>query len=579
MKERIKDLVFLIPAVLVVALAIVGFRGSVPTFSEVKFPDTVQAGNVEEETADPSEEQDSEESQEELDLAESDSSSWQDGVYQGSGTGFGGIITAQVTIENQQITQITITNHALETPEYYSRAAAIIPKMIQKQSANVDVVSGATYSSNGIKQAVSNALAKAAGESVQEVTDDAGQKDNSSQSGTKSKKQTSVKGTPADGTYTGSADCEVFGYTLSLSVKFKEEKAVSISNLKISNNDDPANEAYWQKAWKPMVKKILQKQSSDVDVVSGATYSSNAIVSAYLDAYGKAVAKNGGKKTSPKKKASKPASSPKKSPTVLEDEDQNQIPTPDQIQDGTYTVTAACDPDSKKAFQSYQMSADVTFAGGKLTSITNFTSTDESNRSYYLKAANGSTSVKGVVQQLIEKQSASGINAVSGATCSSKTIRNLYLLALAKAGASVADNSTEDMAVQTPAPKPTATPIPDTSSDSGSDDASAEIHDGTYSVSVIVWPDEWEEFVEYTLSADVTFADGKFVSMTNIVISDTSNWYYCDQAWNGYGSYVGIGQQLQDTERLQFDVVSGATCSSYAFVELYEKALIMAKQS
>lgn len=582
MKEHMKEFVFIIPAALVIALAIVGFQGSIPTFSEVKFPDidTVQAGNIEEQDSpDTSQEKNPDAPQEALSLTESDKNTWQDGVYQGSGKGYGGVITARITIADQRLTKIDITNHAQETPEYYSRAAAIIPKMIQKQSANVDVISGATYSSNGIKQAVANALAKSAGKSVQEVSDDNSNKDTARAEG-KSGKQTTVKGKPADGTYTGSAECEMFGYTLSLTVKFRNAKAVSISHLNISGNQDAANEAYWQKAWKPMVKRILQAQSSDVDVVSGATYSSNAMISAYLDAYRQAVDKNSGKKSS-KKKSAKTTARPKKTPVTLGDDDQNNVPAPAKIQDGTYTVTSACDPDSKKAFRSYQLTADVTFSGGKLTGISNFTSNDESNRSYYLKAANGSSSVTGVVKQLITKQSANGINAVSGATCSSKTIRDLYLLALGRAGASVVEK-TEDMAVQTPAPKPTPAPTPGvTGSDPGTGEGNVpkKIQDGTYTVSVIVWPDEWEDFREYTMTADVTFADGKYVSMDNIQISDTSNQFYCDQAWSGYGSHVGIGQQLQDTERTQYDVVSGATCSTYAFIELYEKAVSMATQS
>lgn len=580
MKEHRKELVFVIPAVFVIVLAVIGYQGNIPTFSEVKFPnvDTVQAGNIEEQqTPDQSQAQDTDAAEATENWKETDSSSWQDGTYQGSGKGFGGVITARVTIADQRMTQIDITNHAQETPEYYSRAEVIIPQMIQKQSANVDVVSGATYSSNGIKQAVANALAKAAGKSVQEVSDDGGN-ENTAGAGEKSQKQASVKGKPADGTYTGSAECEMFGYTLSLRVKFRDAKAVSISNLKISGNQDPANETYWNNAWKPMVKRILQAQNSDVDVVSGATYSSNAIISAYLDAYRQAVAKNDGKKSA-KKKSSKATATPKKTPPTL-GEDQKSVPVPDQIQDGTYTVTSACDPDSKKAFRSYQLSADITFAGGKLTGITNFTSTDESNRSYYLKAANGSASVTGVVKQLIAKQSASGIQAVSGATCSSKTIRDLYLLALEKAGASVT-NTTEDMAVQTPAPKTTPAPSSGVAgSDPGSEEGGtpAKIQDGTYTVSVIVWPDAWEDFREYTMTADVTFADGRYASMDNIQISDTSNQFYCDQAWYGYGSCVGIGQQLQDADRVQYDIVSGATCSAYAFIELYEKARLMATQ-
>ena len=50
-----------------------------------------------------------------------------------------------------------------------------------------------------------------------------------------------------------------------------------------------------------------------------------------------------------------------------------------------------------------------------------------------MKAANGNGKAKGMVTQIIQKQSADDISAVSGATCSSKTIVELYVKALEKA--------------------------------------------------------------------------------------------------------------------------------------------------
>ena len=97
---------------------------------------------------------------------------------------------------------------------------------------------------------------------------------------------------PADGVFQGSALCDRFNYSISIYVRFKDGRAVSISKLKMSGNDDPANEAFMNNAWKTMSVRILKAGNSDVDIVTGATYSSDAIKVAYQSAYAKAVAAN-----------------------------------------------------------------------------------------------------------------------------------------------------------------------------------------------------------------------------------------------------------------------------------------------
>ena len=83
-------------------------------------------------------------------------------MYTGTGTGFGGEIQVNVRIKKGKINKIIIVSAGLETPSYFDKAKDIIDIMIKKQSTDVDAVSGATYSSNGIKEAVNNALIKAA---------------------------------------------------------------------------------------------------------------------------------------------------------------------------------------------------------------------------------------------------------------------------------------------------------------------------------------------------------------------------------------------------------------------------------
>ena len=83
---------------------------------------------------------------------------YQDGVYTGTGTGFKGSTTVQVTVENGNISEITVLSTD-DDEEFFSRAkSAIINEILSRQSTQVDTVSGATFSSNGIIEAVANAL-------------------------------------------------------------------------------------------------------------------------------------------------------------------------------------------------------------------------------------------------------------------------------------------------------------------------------------------------------------------------------------------------------------------------------------
>lgn len=93
--------------------------------------------------------------------ADDSQNSYADGTYDGEGTGFGGPVDVKVTIENGQIQNIEIISAKSEDGTYLETAKGVIPKIIEAQTAEVDVMSGATFSSTGIKDAVADALKKA----------------------------------------------------------------------------------------------------------------------------------------------------------------------------------------------------------------------------------------------------------------------------------------------------------------------------------------------------------------------------------------------------------------------------------
>lgn len=100
---------------------------------------------------------------------------YRDGVYIGTAEGYGGEIAVQVTIESDAITDITVLSAEDETRSYFTRARYVISAMLTSGTPEVDAVSGATYSSVGIINAVKSALCSAAADSdrIEELPDSA----------------------------------------------------------------------------------------------------------------------------------------------------------------------------------------------------------------------------------------------------------------------------------------------------------------------------------------------------------------------------------------------------------------------
>lgn len=324
-----------------------------------------------------------------------DAGSWQDGTWTGTAQGYGGDVTVSVTIANKKITAIEVVSASGETPSFFSRAKAIIPKIIEAQNPDVDVVSGATYSSNGIINAVKNALTKASGGTVTE-TSNGGAASNAAGSTSSDAFQ---DGTYKDGTYTGSA--AGFRGNITVSVTISGGKIASISVVSAPGNDEP----YLSKA-KTLIAKVLAKQSPNgVDTVSGATYSSNGILNAIKNALTKAA---GG--TVSETPSSGGTTGGDTSPSKLDKDTYTGT-----YKDGTYTGTG-------KGYKG-TVTAKVTISGGKIKTIDVSGSDDAA---YFGKAKNG------IVNKIISGQS-TNVDTVSGATYSSNGIISAVRNALKKA--------------------------------------------------------------------------------------------------------------------------------------------------
>ncbi len=89
-------------------------------------------------------------------------SGYRDGTYEGSAYGFGDLITVSVTLKDGKMTDISVISADGEDKPYYTQSLTVLDKMLSTQSTEVDTVSGATLTSEGIIEAVADALGKAA---------------------------------------------------------------------------------------------------------------------------------------------------------------------------------------------------------------------------------------------------------------------------------------------------------------------------------------------------------------------------------------------------------------------------------
>lgn len=90
------------------------------------------------------------------------STGYTDGTYEGTESGFrGNPTTVKVTVTNGQISNVEVVSHGDDAP-YFERAFnSIVSQVLETQSFQADAVSGATNSSNGIIEAIADALNKA----------------------------------------------------------------------------------------------------------------------------------------------------------------------------------------------------------------------------------------------------------------------------------------------------------------------------------------------------------------------------------------------------------------------------------
>lgn len=495
-----------------------------------------------------------------------------DGTYKGSANGYGGKVTVNVTVSKKTMTAIDIVSAPGETDSFFQRAKGVIDEMLTAQSTDVDVMSGATYSSNGIIGAVKNALFGTESNNATAAAANAGNAGGSAPSVSK----VSESGTWKDGTYTGSG--KGFGGTISVKVTVKDGKISAIDVTSASGE----TASYFSKA-KGIIPKMISGQTTNVDVASGATYSSNGIITAVRNALSKA--ETG--KSSTKKKKKKNKKNKKKNSSSDNNNNNNKAPA-EGYEDGTYTGSAAC---SGEQFKEYSVTANVTIKNGKISAVEVSSTAKGTN----LKQFMSRDEIKNLPSLIVSKNGTSGVDAVSGATYSSHAIFNAVNDALSKAKKNSSstekkeetttekkeetttekkEETTTEKKEETTTEKKEETTTEKKEETTENPDEGKNYKNGTYKVSVTCEPDEDEDFDSYTISMDITIKKDKITEISNITANTNStNKAYTNDAKKGMVSKI-IANGNADS----VNTVAGATCSSKAIKDACQKAFNAAKK-
>ena len=546
-----------------------------------------------------------------------------DGVYKGSATGFSGPVTVAVTIMDKKIISIDILS-STDDEAFFNRAKGVIDRIIASQSFDVDVVSGATYSSNGIIGAVKNALT---GEKDNGVTGKSKQESTSeSESDSALAEIAAVQDASAykDGTYYGTG--KGFAGTMKVKVDISGGKIASISIVSTKDGDS------YVKSASSLLDTIVEKQSTNVDTVSGATFSSRGIIAAVRSALSQAAVSDNTTGNNTDKQSAAEASGngqtdENSSGSASEKGTEGTLPYVDGIYYGTaegykgdIKVAVVIQDKTLKAILVTEKQDDEPFI----------------------------TNAMDVLKNMMKKQS-TDVDTVSGATYSSKGLIGAVKAAFEEARKTTAGENTgngnsggnnnnsnnaadsnialdEDKAVLSKLVQSQASldgtqytqlswyllqirlgdaqEVLDSAESTKKDVRYAQeklqaainalqkndtftnvYEDGTYEVSTLCIPDDDMDFSAYNLSMKVTIANDRIVSITDVKgDGDSQNASYIKKAADGTKNQQGMVSVLtsqSNADSIDFssiDTVSRATCTSKAIIDGCKSALEAAKK-
>ena len=543
-----------------------------------------------------------------------------DGVYKGSATGFSGPVTVAVTIMDKKITSIDILS-STDDEAFFNRAKAVIDRIIASQSFDVDVVSGATYSSNGIIGAVKNALT---GEKDNGVTGKSKQESTSeSESDSSLAEIAAVQDASAykDGTYYGTG--KGFAGTMKVKVDISGGKIASISIVSTKDGDS------YVKSASSLLDTIVEKQSTNVDTVSGATFSSRGIIAAVRSALSQAAVSDKTTGNNTDKQGAAEASGngqtgKNSSGSASEQGTEGTLPYVDGIYYGTaegykgdIRVAVVIQDKTLKAILVTEKQDDEPFITNAMDVLKNMMKKQSADVDTVSGATYSSKGLIGAVKAAFEeaRKTTAGENTGGSNSDSNNSNDNnsniageedkAVLLKLVQSQASLdgaqytqlswyllqirlgdaqevlesAESTKKDVSCAQEKIQAAINALQ-------KNDTSTNVYeDGTYDVSTLCIPDDDMDFSAYNLSMKVTIANDRIVSITDVKgDGDSQNVSYIKKAVDGTKNQPGMVSVLTsqtNADSIDFssiDTVSHATCTSKAIIDGCKSALEAAKK-
>ena len=543
-----------------------------------------------------------------------------DGVYKGSATGFSGPVTVAVTIMDKKIISIDILS-STDDEAFFNRAKGVIDRIIASQSFDVDVVSGATYSSNGIIGAVKNALT---GEKDNGVTGKSKQESTSeSESDSSLAEIAAVQDASAykDGTYYGTG--KGFAGTMKVKVDISGGKIASISIVSTKDGDS------YVKSASSLLDTIVEKQSTNVDTVSGATFSSRGIIAAVRSALSQAAVSDNTTGNNTDKQGAAEASGngqtdENSSGSASEKGTEGTLPYVDGIYYGTaegykgdIRVAVVIQDKTLKAILVTEKQDDEPFITNAMDVLKNMMKKQSADVDTVSGATYSSKGLIGAVKAAFEeaRKTTAGENTGGSNSDSNNSNDNnsniageedkAVLLKLVQSQASLdgaqytqlswyllqirlgdaqevlesAESTKKDVSCAQEKLQAAINALQ-------KNDTSTNVYeDGTYDVSTLCIPDDDMDFSAYNLSMKVTIANDRIVSITDVKVDgDSQNAPYIKKAADGTKNQPGMVSVLTsqaNADSIDFssiDTVSHATCTSKAIIDGCKSALEAAKK-
>lgn len=543
-----------------------------------------------------------------------------DGVYKGSATGFSGPVTVAVTIMDKKIISIDILS-STDDEAFFNRAKGVIDRIIASQSFDVDVVSGATYSSNGIIGAVKNALT---GEKDNGVTGKSKQESTSeSESDSSLAEIAAVQDASAykDGTYYGTG--KGFAGTMKVKVDISGGKIASISIVSTKDGDS------YVKSASSLLDTIVEKQSTNVDTVSGATFSSRGIIAAVRSALSQAAVSDNTVGNNTDKQGAAEASGngqtdENSSGSASEQGTEGTLPYVDGIYYGTaegykgdIRVAVVIQDKTLKAILVTEKQDDEPFITNAMDVLKNMMKKQSADVDTVSGATYSSKGLIGAVKAAFEeaRKTTAGENTGGSNSDSNNSNDNnsniageedkAVLLKLVQSQASLdgaqytqlswyllqirlgdaqevlesAESTKKDVSCAQEKLQAAINALQ-------KNDTSTNVYeDGTYDVSTLCIPDDDMDFSAYNLSMKVTIANDRIVSITDVKgDGDSQNVSYIKKAVEGTKNKPGMVSVLTsqtNADSIDFssiDTVSHATCTSKAIIDGCKSALEAAKK-